>query len=492
VAWVNEDVAAVSRGEDGHEAQALAEGERRGYGLAPIQEKYRRAREGWKARQEEPKKIWPETQPGAAVVPAQTRVLQAFATGKSGIPSTYVNAKLALENMALDCRYDVFHDRLLVTGYECRESGEASENLDNVALKVRDEVLRRFGFDPGKNHTFDALVSRALDRQFDPVRDYLDKLAWDGAARIDTWLIDWCGVADTPLNRALGRKTLLAAVRRVKEPGVKYDLVLVLEGEQGSGRSTMLKILAGGDENYSDAEIIGAHAKEVQENIQGVWIYELAELSGIGKVDVLRLKNFVTQTVDRARPAYGRTRIDRRRRCIFVGTTNDDEYLRDHTGNRRFGPVKLPKGWLIDLSGFVEVRDQLWAEAAVMEALVDQYGRREPLEIPPALWGDARVEVAKRETADPWEDVLAGLIGDNGKSGFPRVDGQQADAMGEPEWRVATADLLEHVLGLPPSRQYPSHKTRLVKVMRKLGWDKPDKPFRIMGKTQNGYRRRKA
>ena len=194
---------------------------------------------------------------------------------------------------------------------------------------MRDAIISAFKFDPGKNHVHDAIVSLALGCQFDPVRDYLDSLQWDGVPRLDTWLTDHLGVAGTPLNRAIGRKMLIAGVRRVRQPGCKFDYIVVLEGEQGSGRSTALKILAGGEEYFSDAEVISLWPKDRQEQVQGVWIYELAELAGYGKVDVNQFKNFVSQTVDRARPAYGRNRIDRPRRCIFVATTNDDNYLRD-------------------------------------------------------------------------------------------------------------------------------------------------------------------
>ncbi len=217
-------------------------------------------------------------------------------------------------------------------------------------------------------------------------------------------------------------------------------------------------------------------------------------MAGITRVDVNKLKVFASKTFDRARPAYGRARIDRPRRCIFVGTTNDEEYLRDDTGNRRFWPVKVPDGFLIDLDGFREIRDQLWAEAVVLEAMVDTAGQKEPLVISKDLWGAAAVEVAKREGGEPWEEVLVGLIVDGrpGPGYASLIDGTQSDPLGEPEWRIATADLLEHVLEIPPNRQYKTHMTRLAKAMRRLGWQKPDAAFKIRKKSANGYRRPKS
>ena len=147
----------------------------------------------------------------------------------------------------------------------------------------------------------DALRTECLKHIFDPVRDYLDGLRWDGVPRVDRWLIDYCGAEDTPLNRAFGRKVLMAAVRRVRRPGCKFDYVLVLEGPQGIGKSTMLRILAG-DENFSDSEILGDEKREQQEAVQGVWLYEISELEGMRKADTTHIKLFISKTHDRHAP----------------------------------------------------------------------------------------------------------------------------------------------------------------------------------------------
>jgi hypothetical protein len=432
--------------------------------------------------------------PERALVAGTDRARQRFQREPSTIPSTYINARIGVWNCGLHCRYDTFHNRLIVEEFECSDAGDAEENLDNIALKVRDLVIAKFGFDPGKNHVYDAILSMALENTFDPVRDYLDRLVWDRRPRLDRWVVEHMGAEETALNCAVGRKMLIAGVRRVRLPGCKFDYIPVFEGAQGSGRSTSLKVLAGGEENFSDAEVIMLSPKDKQEQIQGVWIYELAELAGYAKADVNRFKNFVSQTVDRARPAFGRSRIDRPRRCIFVGTTNDDEYLKDQTGNRRHWPVKLKESWRIDLERLQSERDQLWAEAAAAEAAVDAMGRKEPLFIPEELWPEAAVEQAKRMVGDPWEGLLQALIVDGRPGGIYAnfIDGTQADLQGNPEWRISTADLLAEVLDIPPARQYPSHSNRLAGVMRKLGWQKPSSSFRIKKKVCNGYRRPKG
>jgi predicted P-loop ATPase len=391
------------------------------------------------------------------------------------------NALVAIDGLGIDCRYDVYHDKILVKEHASEIGGDALENLDNVVLKVRQAVLSRFGFDPSSQFTFDALKICCLDRVFDPVRDYLDGLCWDGRKRLDRWLIEYCEAGDTALNRAIGRKMLVAGVRRVRMPGCKFDYIVVLEGEQGAGKSTLLRTLAGA-ENFSDNEILGLDKREQQEAIQGIWIYEIGELEGIYKSAVTKVKLFASKTVDSARPAYGRARVDRPRRGIFVATTNDDTYLRDTTGNRRFWPVKVGK---IDLVAAARDRDQLWAEAAAVEA------GGEPLVIPEALWPDAMAEQQARLELDPWEDAicdrLAPLLQ---KTGSPFVlDGfaLAADGQGAPEWRVASDWLLTDVLALPKDRQNNNHTKRLASIMRKLGWAHPPTPLRFGKSVRRGF-----
>ena len=436
----------------------------------------------------EPEPEEQEEEKKAAVAPAKNEVAVAkgvaplsFQHSKNpvGIPASLENAVRAIDNLGAECRYDVFHDRIIVKGHECGVRGDAHENLENVTLKVRQAVLDRFGCDPAPNFTLDALRIRCLDHIFDPVRDYLDGLQWDGIQRIDTWLVEYCRADDTPLNRAIGRKMLIAAVRRVKEPGCKFDYIVVLEGDQGIGKSSVLKILAGED-NFSDNEILGLQKREQQEAIQGVWIYEVAELEGLGKSEVTKVKLFASKTYDSARPAYGRSRVDRPRRCIFVATTNDNTYLRDTTGNRRFWPVCVDT---IDLAAVKRDRDQLWAEAVAAEA------GGEPLVIPEKLWPDVAVQQEARMEIDPWEDELSGVLNRFTAKGIV-IEGSFAkgsDKNGDPEWRVATDYLLSNVLDLPKERQNNNHTKRLAGIMRRLGWVRSEEVIRFGKVVKRGF-----
>jgi predicted P-loop ATPase len=359
----------------------------------------------------------------------------------------FENARIALCLMEFDCALDLFHHKPVITGKHAWLGGDGFEDLDNVALKLRQLILDKFDFDPKDKGVFDALRARCLDHAFDPLLDYLDGLQWDGKPRLDRWLIVYCKADDTPLNRAFGRKTLIAAVRRARHPGCKFDYLLVLEGDQGIGKSTVVKILAG-DDYYSDKAIIGCDTREQQESIQGVWFYEIAELQGLSKVDMNWMKMFLSRTHDKARPAFGRSVVDRPRRGIMIGTTNDDTYLRDTTGNRRWWPVKLHGR--IDLSALQRDRDQLLAEAVVAEA------SGEGLVIPERLWGAAAIEQQARMEVDAWLEPISDQLSRleakraNIEGSFSSKD---ADKNCAPEFRVSTAYLLGQVLCIEESRR---------------------------------------
>lgn len=216
-----------------------------------------------------------------------------------------------------------------------------------------------------RNH--DVAFSRvAMERRFNPLRRYLDNLpAWDCVVRVPTMLIRYMKADDTEYVRTVTRKTLAAAVARVYEPGVKYDCMLVLDGDQGIGKSTLFKELVG-DEYFSDSlQLSDMDSKAAAEKIQGFWICEIAELAGMKKADIEKVKSFLSSSDDKFRPSYGRAVESHPRQGIMVATVNGDRgYLRDITGNRRFWIVKLhqtrqAKGFHISR----EERDQIWAEA---------------------------------------------------------------------------------------------------------------------------------
>lgn len=232
---------------------------------------------------------------------------------------------------------------------------------------LRHFLEKKYGI-KSKGNIDDARVLVARDNIYHPVLEYLDGLTWDGVKRAETLLIDYMGAEDTPYTRAVTRKTLAAAVRRVKQPGVKFDCVLIMVGRQGCGKSYLVSRLGG--KWFSDT-LTNIQGKEAYEELQGFWIVEIAELSALRKSEVEAVKHFIAKQSDSYRAAYDRHVKTRARQCIFFGTTNNAEFLRDATGNRRFLPVdvdpaKAKMSVFDDLTD--EVRDQIWAEACTIES----------------------------------------------------------------------------------------------------------------------------
>lgn len=213
----------------------------------------------------------------------------------------------------------------------------------------------------------EAIQTVAHTRRFHPIREYLDGVKWDGVTRIDKWLIYALGESPDTLSapmreylQIVGRCWLLGMVNRVMKPGCKFDYCPVLEGAGGLRKSTLVEALAG-RQYFSDTPFEVGRGKEAQEQVQGLWLYEIAELTHFNKSEVGAIKAFITSMVDRYRVAYGSTVGSFPRQCVLVGTTNENTYLRDRTGNRRFWPI--PVKHVIDTDWIIKRRDQLLAEA---------------------------------------------------------------------------------------------------------------------------------
>lgn len=215
-----------------------------------------------------------------------------------------------------------------------------------------------------KARILSAITKVADDRTYHPVREYLQHLPpWDGVKRVDTLLVDYLDAADTSYVRAVTRKTLCAAVQRVRQPGCKFDTVLVMCGPQGIGKSTLIHKL--GRDWFSDSlNLADTKDKTAAEKLQGQWIIEIGELAGIGVAGVKTLRSFISTQDDKYRASYGRRVSSHPRQCIMIGTTNsEDGYLNDTDGGRRFWPVNTPGGGAQDPWDLTdEDIDQIWAE----------------------------------------------------------------------------------------------------------------------------------
>ena len=233
-----------------------------------------------------------------------------------------------------------------------------------------------------------AVTKVADDRSYHPIREFLSSLPeWDKVARVDTILVEFLGASDNPYVRAVTRKTLCGAIARVMNPGCKFDTMLVLNGPQGKGKSTLISKLCG--EWFNDSLLLNdTRDKTAAEKLQGYWILEIGELAGLKKTEIETLRGFLSRQNDIYRASFGRRATPHPRQCVFIGTTNaENGYLRDTAGNRRFWPVKTPgdgkrASWELEEE---EIR-QIWAEALVY------YKAGEPLHLNHELAGMALKE----------------------------------------------------------------------------------------------------
>ena len=262
-------------------------------------------------------------------------------------------------------------------------------------------IDERYGTFSQRN--FDIAVTKvADDRSYHPIREMFASLPpWDRIPRVDTLLIDYLGASDTPYTRAVTRKALCAAYMRVHYPGIKFDYIIVLNGSQGIGKSTLIARL-GMDWFCDSLSLSDMNDKTAAEKLQGYWIHEIGEMAGMRKADLEKVKAFVSRQDDKYRASFGRRVTPHPRQCIFFGTTNSENgYLRDITGNRRFWNVKVSGGGIHkpwELTD--EVIRQIWAETKVLAEAGEKLYLENDLE-----------EFAKAEQRDAMEhDEREGLV----------------------------------------------------------------------------------
>jgi predicted P-loop ATPase len=314
--------------------------------------------------------------------------------------------------------------------------GRWSEQEDRLATNW----LQRHGICVSIGDTAAAVETVARDRSYHPVRQYLNTLKWDQIPRLDDWLTLYLGVEPTNLTRALGAKFLVSAVARVRQPGCQADHCLILEGPQGQGKSSAVRALA---TPWSIDDLPELGSKDAALGILGAWLVELSELDAMSRAEVTRTKSFLSRPTDHFRPPYGRRVIDYPRQCVFVGTVNHSEYLRDETGGRRFWPVTCGR---IDLNTLRRDRDQLWAEASARYKAGERWW----------LEGDELNTAAKqvqedRYQRDPWEQLTADWI--EGRTG------------------VTTAEVLRQALFKESGIWTRADETRVGAILRRLGWE---------------------
>ncbi len=324
-----------------------------------------------------------------------------------------------------------------------------------------------------------AVAKVADDRSYHPIREFLDALPkWDGIRRVDTLLIDYLGADDNAYVRAVTRKTLCAAICRVINPGCKFDTMLVLNGPQGVGKSTLISKLAG--EWFSDSlNLSDTKDKTAAEKLQGYWILEIGELAGLRKAEVETLRSFLSRQNDIYRASFGRRATPHLRQCVFFGTTNAESgYLRDTTGNRRFWPVKTPGG---SVKHSWQLRDeeikQIWAESLIyvqageklyLNSSIEQLAKAEQCE---AMEADEREGLVR--------DFLDTLLPNNWEQMdlFERRNFLSGNAFGEigrkgmvKRSSVCNMEIWCECFGKERSNLKRADSNELAAILIKLGW----------------------
>lgn len=294
--------------------------------------------------------------------------LRALSLKKDGMPKATINNVFLIlqhdKGLNNPIVYDEFADKTLVVK-EMPWSGEADREWTDADQTELYHYIETKYCIANRRAVDDAVVVAARRNSHNPVTSYLNTLSWDGCKRVATLFIDYLGAEDSNYTRSIATKLLTAAVQRAYEGGNKFDYMPILVGEQGIGKSTLLDILGG--EWYTDA-LTTFDGKKGAELIAGKWVVEVGELAAMGRHEIEEIKQFITRRQDRYRAAYGRRAEDKKRRCILVGTSNETNFLRDTTGNRRFLPIQcmLNKPKRSVWEDLVKGRDQIWAEATAL------------------------------------------------------------------------------------------------------------------------------
>lgn len=317
--------------------------------------------------------------------------------------STPHNIKLILENDPnLKSRFAVneFSHRIcvikpLIWRKDKKNLGDWTDFDDSCLRNYLSDV---YGI-AGENKIKDARNEIVSKNSFNPLKDYIDSLQWDGKERLDSFFIDYLGAEDTPLVRAMTRKTICAGAARVLDPGCKWDYVLTLVGGQGIGKSYTVKRLG---KKWSSDSLVSVVGKEGMEQIQGFWVIEIAELSALRKAEAEQVKHFITKTEDSFRPSYGKNTERYPRQCIFFATTNNRDFIRDQTGGRRWWAIDVDasRRKLNPFEMTEETVDQIWAEAKYRYAIGEKLYLDEAME----------QEAKKIQEQHTEESPLAGMI----------------------------------------------------------------------------------
>jgi predicted P-loop ATPase len=386
--------------------------------------------------------------------------------------NTAANIKLILlhdEEMRGVVGFDEFRSREVycrcppwqtIEQYDGAPTQQALTDADDVS--VQGWLGSRYQITPSLDAVNRGVTAAAQQNRFHPLRAELNGAAelWDGQPRVETWLTTYAGAPDTPLTREIGRMFIVSLIARVMQPGSKVDHVLVAEGPQGIGKSSLLRALAGAE--YFTDELAPLDSKDAALACAGVLLIELPELTALKRSDANTAKKFISMRVDRLRPPYGRRVIEVPRQCVFCATTNDSGYLKDDSGNRRFWPVQFRR---CDVAAMERDRTQLLGEAVALFRKGVPWWPTED-----SLVEQLRVEQANRLVEDPWVPVITAYLHERANPSQPlRTVGLPAQPPRAPG-PLTSEELLDRAIQIPAHARQRGDAIRLTGLMKTLGY----------------------
>lgn len=412
--------------------------------------------------------------------------------GKTGLlEKTISNAVTILTNdtnLKANMVFDRFSNRFLITKKLPWDRGDMTyprlwSDSDDAELRLYLE--RNYDKFKGKDMINDALLVIKNRNSINVAKQYFEQLpVHDGINRLDTLFIDYVGAEDTPYTRAVTRKIFVAAVARaVTEKPVKFDNMIILTGPQGIGKSTILSKMAG---DWFTDNIVDFSSKDTLLILQNCIIAEVAELQSFKKADVNTLKMFLGQQTDKFRAPYERREEEHPRHCVFFGTTNDKEFLRDSTGNRRYWPIECgvrqnKKSVFKDLDN---EKEQIWAEAKKL------FENGEKLYLDDELEAEARRQQKERMEEDPWESAIVEYLEQEIHEDWYE---KGLDASGKliKRDRVSVSEILKNCLEIPVKQQDRQSRSRVLGILFKLDdWEYKKSIKFSKNKVSTGFMRR--
>lgn len=402
--------------------------------------------------------------------------------------------------------YDEFADQIIKTKSVNKlhiKKGYWTDSDDSV---LRSYIEEKYNLLFSKENIADGVVTTSKLKTTNPLKDRVESQQWDHEKRAERLFIDYLGAEDTNYTRELTRVWLTGAIARIYKPGVKFEIVPILEGKQGIGKSTVTRNLF--PDGFNDSIKSLGKQKDDYQQLQGSWIIEIAELSAMKRTDIDNMKNFISAQVDTYRNSYGRYTLPHPRKCVFIGTTNQLDYLKDATGERRFYPIKCgiqtasKNVWNVDENDI----KQILAEAK------HWFDNSEPLVLSSEMLSIAKKYQSEAETVDPMKEAIIDYISMKVPTNWDTLSGSVKHSYFKDygndlgEWlkdkvspdrealsKTTTREILEVVFDKTPDKYLTGRTNTDAKKIKLImdnmdGWEN-DGNVNIGGKRARGYRK---